>query len=619
MAYTNIFDKSQWCSSPVAYWTIQYEYKRSGADMQYRFYWKVWLKNSTGWFYNGLQLRLFLDGNENDITVKGYNDSQTGWSCEGTTDWYTVKNKTSGTTTFYAQLYDTNDKAIEKTSPSYSLSISPSEAKIKSATDFTDESNPSFTFENVGGYRINARLEFDGKYIRRDNITNNGAYTFSLTDAERTVLRNACANSPSMVVRIVIATCYSGTTESDWDWQDKTMTIVNANPSYDESKISWTDTDTETVGITGNNQIVQSKSALSIICDAATGVKGATIKKYEVTLNGVTKAITTASGGTVEMGKVTKPNTLTISVKVTDSRENSVTVEKEITIIPYSKPILSRHSSYGQIVCERCDENGAIDKSGTYLKLIVSGTWYSLLNKENGATVDVQITGKNYESAWINVPATALGGGSANGYKSWYDINTVVEGVTLDVKKSYVATIRCIDEFGNASDETTYTDLSYKIPTQDVCLHLGKGGNMAAFGKRAEIPNALELDEDWDLVMKGEYLKDFVVEQGTEGEWTYRKWNSGIAECWLYSQLTFPTVAVTGMGISGWYVTSVEVPLPFKFLPHPSSTCSCAWHNSEWLQCSCNEARVLVRQFCNGNSLNVPTKWVSIQVIGRWK
>lgn len=25
---------------------------------------------------------------------------------------------------------------------------------------------------------------------------------------------------------------------------------------------------------------------------------------------------------------------------------------------------------------------------------------------------------------------------------------------------------------------------------------------------------------------------DYIVEQGTDGIWTYRKWNSGIAECW---------------------------------------------------------------------------------------
>lgn len=25
---------------------------------------------------------------------------------------------------------------------------------------------------------------------------------------------------------------------------------------------------------------------------------------------------------------------------------------------------------------------------------------------------------------------------------------------------------------------------------------------------------------------------DYIIEQGTSGIWTYRKWNSGIAECW---------------------------------------------------------------------------------------
>ena len=27
-------------------------------------------------------------------------------------------------------------------------------------------------------------------------------------------------------------------------------------------------------------------------------------------------------------------------------------------------------------------------------------------------------------------------------------------------------------------------------------------------------------------------LADYVVEQGTSGIWTYRKWNSGVSECW---------------------------------------------------------------------------------------
>lgn len=34
---------------------------------------------------------------------------------------------------------------------------------------------------------------------------------------------------------------------------------------------------------------------------------------------------------------------------------------------------------------------------------------------------------------------------------------------------------------------------------------------------------------------------DYIVEQGTSGIWTYRKWNSGIAECW-YSAIIHPSM-----------------------------------------------------------------------------
>ena len=35
-----------------------------------------------------------------------------------------------------------------------------------------------------------------------------------------------------------------------------------------------------------------------------------------------------------------------------------------------------------------------------------------------------------------------------------------------------------------------------------------------------------------DVYMKSAPIKDYVVEQGTYGAWTYRKWASGMAECW---------------------------------------------------------------------------------------
>lgn len=130
----DIFSSRQWCSSPVAYWTIQYEYKRDGANMKYRFSYEVWLKSSGGWYYNALKMPLYLNGtNVATIQVKTYNSGEKGWTYSGTTDWYTVSDKVSGTTPFYAQLvdtggyYQTNWNVVD-TSSTANLSVAPAYA-----------------------------------------------------------------------------------------------------------------------------------------------------------------------------------------------------------------------------------------------------------------------------------------------------------------------------------------------------------------------------------------------------------------------------------------------------------------------------------------------------------
>lgn len=39
---------------------------------------------------------------------------------------------------------------------------------------------------------------------------------------------------------------------------------------------------------------------------------------------------------------------------------------------------------------------------------------------------------------------------------------------------------------------------------------------------------------------------DYVVEQGTSGIWTYRKWNSGTAECWGTSNVASSSYTANG-------------------------------------------------------------------------
>lgn len=62
---------------------------------------------------------------------------------------------------------------------------------------------------------------------------------------------------------------------------------------------------------------------------------------------------------------------------------------------------------------------------------------------------------------------------------------------------------------------------------------------------------------------------DYIVEQGTSGEWWYRKWNSGRAECGIDSK-TFATKTSTnwasGWGLAGTYTFGAY---PFSFISSP--------------------------------------------------
>lgn len=109
---------------------LQYESRRSGADMQYRFYYKVSL-SSAAWYYNNTRIGLYLNGT--NIYNRDNKSSSKGWSYEATTDWYTVSNKTSGSTPFYVTIKDTqNSSWCNYTSGTYYLYVAPAYTSINS-------------------------------------------------------------------------------------------------------------------------------------------------------------------------------------------------------------------------------------------------------------------------------------------------------------------------------------------------------------------------------------------------------------------------------------------------------------------------------------------------------
>lgn len=67
---------------------------------------------------------------------------------------------------------------------------------------------------------------------------------------------------------------------------------------------------------------------------------------------------------------------------------------------------------------------------------------------------------------------------------------------------------------------------------------------------------------------------DYIVEQGQDGMWTYRKWNSGIAECWGYDSRSWSITETYGqLFFAGIPANTFIFPSGF-FNSAPMLTCS---------------------------------------------
>ena len=263
-------------------------------------------------------------------------------------------------------------------------------SNISSADNFNDEQNPSMSFTNPSGgyFSLRAKMEAGGnpQLITRDISSTTTSCTFNLSEPERNRLRALCTTSNTLSVRFTIC-CMSGSTELSASYLDRTMTIVNGNPTFSSSNVTYKDNNSTTTAVIGNNQqLVQNLSELLVTITSATAKKSASISKYKATINGVTKLITSA--GSIDYGVINSSENLTLSVKVTDSRGNSTIVSKTVMFLPWTLPsgiiTLKRKNNY---------------ENETYLT--VAGI-YSSVNGKNTITITYaykKTTESSYSSA----------------------------------------------------------------------------------------------------------------------------------------------------------------------------------------------------------------------------
>ena len=358
--------------------------------------------------------------------------------------------------------------------------------------------------------------------------------------------------------------------------------------------------------------------------------QGASVRGYSITYLG--KTVSESPYRTETIGGTAA----TVRCTVTDSRGLSAYEDFEIAIHPYAPPAITGARLY------RADGDGAASDSGTHIAGRATAN-YSSIGGENAAAI------RGY---W-----KAVGGSYGSGEALSSGVTGIISGsAVISADRSYVAKLVITDSLGNTAE---FED---SIPTERVAFHLKEGGNGAAFGKAAETEYVLELAEDWELkggkkagagilqttaatdlnaaaekiaVLDGDGTVcyrtlaelradlgygDYVLEQGTSGIWTYRKWASGMAECWLESELTLTgSTPVANMNGSA-YLSYVDVDLPFTFKTQPRGMANGVLGTGTgfvnvWCRNGYNEITVYVTG--NQNSAAITIRLMI--VTGRWK
>lgn len=301
----------------------------------------------------------------------------------------TIPHNADGSKTIYVSASISHARFSSSTNGfNVTLSTIPRQATLTAAPDFNDEDNPTITYSNPAASVVSslqACISLTGSQADiayRDISISGTSYTFNLTEAERDVLRNACANSSFITVKFIIKTVLSGNTY--YSNLTRNFTVVNAQPGIEGA--AYEDINPTTLAITGDSQkIIQNISTVRFSFTSLVAKKGATLTSISITANAVT--VTEALSGqsvankTVDYGVINSSYDEEASVTVTDSRGNTTIVILPITMLEWNTPTAT-------VACGRVSNF----YSETNLRVTAN---YSPLDGQNAITIQYAYKEKN--------------------------------------------------------------------------------------------------------------------------------------------------------------------------------------------------------------------------------
>ena len=344
----------------------------------------------------------------------------------------------------------------------------------------------------------------------------------------------------------------------------KTFTVTVPNTTSTEPKVSMTLTPVSSLETAFSSLYIKGKSKVKATISSE-GKYEAKISSTEMTVQGK------SYGSPYQSGYLSTSGTVTVKVRSTDSRGYYKDIEEDITVIPYSKPSLLPATDESGIICARCDEEGNLSESGTYLKIKARRSYSKVTSdgvQKNFCSIRYRY--KEETAASFSAWKTLLA-------KDNISTNTIdldpISGVVSSTETSYVVQLGVID------DIKEYDTKEFLIPTDFITVDIPEKykGKRIGVGRYAADSDESGIDVGMDMYFDegkkihgiyADFVKDiglfnYTNESGTvTGSWRYRKWDSGVYD--LSGLFTVqPTASIAFSNNVAYYSDQIRIQLPF--------------------------------------------------------
>lgn len=249
-------------------------------------------------------------------------------------------------------------------------------------------------------------------------------------------------------------------------------------------------TPVSSLGNTFAGLYIQGKTKVQASFTGSKAKYSATISSYSMAVSG----IGTYNTSPYQSDLLSKSGTISVTGTVKDSRGCSSSLPQDINVIAYSKPSLIPYTGETSIVCKRCDSEGNLTASGTYLR-VKAGRQYSKVisdgEQKNFCVMRLKYKAEGATSWGSNITILAKDNTSDN-------MDAILTNINLSPSTTYLVQIEVVDDVGES-----YSTI-INIPTADVTVHLREGGKGVGIGKYAEKDNVVDIDEEWEVHARGD-------------------------------------------------------------------------------------------------------------------